>query len=148
MKFLLPVLLSLCFVTHQALADDGLIRKQSKYSVEETLERVESKIKEIGGTVWVRIDLKAAAAKGETLRPHQLIIFGRGGALQPHLSRSSASGIDLPQKILVIEDADGTTWMVTNRAEYVAQRHGITDIASTIAGINKTVASVMDPVSQ
>ncbi len=62
------------------------------------MDRLEVAIREVGGTVWVRIDLKAAAAKGESLRPHQIMMFGKGGAIQPFLSAAPASGIDFPQK--------------------------------------------------
>ncbi len=68
----------------QVATDNGLMTKQSKYSsVSETMDRLVDAIEEFGATVWARIDLKAAAKKGETLRPHQLVIFGRGGTLQP-----------------------------------------------------------------
>ena len=64
-------------------------------------------MKEAGATVIARIDLKAAARNGELLRPHQILIFGRVGALQPFVKAGSTSGIDLPQKILTFEDSQG-----------------------------------------
>jgi uncharacterized protein (DUF302 family) len=134
-----------------ARADDGLVTKLSKYSVAESMDRLDAAIKDGGATVFARIDLKAAAQKGELLRPHQLIIFGRGGALQPFLTAASTSGIDLPQKILVFEDSDEKVWVTYNAAEYVAQRHGISSvsgIAEVVAGINRTVGSFASTVVQ
>ena len=148
MKTCLVALLWLCLAAQQAAADNGLIRKQSRYSVQETTDRLEARIKETGRTIWARIDFKAAAEKGDALRPNQLVIFGRGGALQPFLSRASTSGIDLPQKILVFENDQGEVWMVANTAEYVAERHGITGIPSLINGVNKLHASLMDPLAK
>ena len=134
-----------------AVAVDGLVTKPSKYSVAESMDRLDGAIKEGGGTVFARIDLKAAAQKGELLRPHQIIIFGRGGALQPFLTAASTTGIDLPQKILVFEDSEGKVWVTYNAAEYVAQRHGISSvggIAEVVAGINRTVSSFAGKVVQ
>ena len=74
--------------------NNGLVSKQSKFAVAETMDRLEAAIKDYGANVWARIDLKAAAPKGETLRPHQIVIFGTGGALQPLLRR--------PQRVVLI----------------------------------------------
>src|SRR4051812_5463254 len=108
-----------------AVAIDGFETRPSKYSVTETMDRLDVAIKDAGATVFARIDLKALAQNGELLRPHQIIIFGRGRALQPFLTAASTSGIDLPQKILVFEDPTGKVWASYNTAEYVAHRHGI-----------------------
>jgi uncharacterized protein (DUF302 family) len=134
-----------------AAAIDGLVTKPSKYSVAESMDRLDVAIKEFGATVFARIDLKAAAQKGELLRPHQIIIFGRGGALQPFLAAASTSGIDLPQKILVFEDPEGKVWVMYNTAEYVAHRHGISNvngIAEIVAAVNRAVSSFADKVVQ
>jgi uncharacterized protein (DUF302 family) len=131
-----------------AAADTGLITKQSRYSVSETMDRLEAAIKEAGATLYVRIDLKTAAQKGETLRPHQVVIFGRGGALAPLLSSASTSGIDLPQKILAFEDQDGKVWVVYNTGEYILQRHSIKGKEAIAAAINKVVGSITDKVAK
>jgi len=128
--------------------NNGLVSKQSKFAVAETMDRLEAAIKDYGANVWARIDLKAAAPKGETLRPHQIVIFGTGGALQPLLSAASTSGIDLPQKILVFEDQEGKTQVVYNTGEYIAQRHGIKGLSDVVTAITKGVGSITDKVSQ
>jgi uncharacterized protein (DUF302 family) len=148
MKTLLYVIVLMFVAVTQAAADNGLVTKQSKYSVAETMDKLEAAIKEVGGTVWVRIDLKAAATKGETLRPHQIVIFSKGGAFQPFLAAASTSGIDLPQKILAFEDESGKVWVVYNTGEYVAQRHGIKGLSNIEAGIDKTVGSITDTVAR
>ena len=133
-----------------AWADDGLMVRSSKYPVAEAMDRLEVVIRQAGGTVHVRIDLKAAAQKGDSLRPHQVILFGRGGAIQPMLSASSRSGIDFPQKILIFEDTNGKTWVAYTKGEYVVQRHGISGDAGAsraASAINKTVGSFVDAIA-
>jgi uncharacterized protein (DUF302 family) len=90
-----------------AVAIDGFETKPSNYSVAETMDRLDSAIRKAGATVFARIDLKALVQKEELLRPHQIIIFGRCGALQPFLTAASTSGIDLPQKLPVFEGPKG-----------------------------------------
>ncbi len=146
-KLLLTAILATGIASH-AFADTGFITKESKYPFLETVTRVEAAIKEAGATLWVRIDLKAAATKGEALRPHQVFIFGRGGALEPLLSANSFSGIDLPQKILVFEDPAGKVWVVYNSGDYVAQRHNIKGKDDVGVGINKVVGGITDKVAK
>ena len=75
--FALLYLVVLC----PALAVDGLVICPSKYAVAEAMDRLEAAIRQSGATVFARIDLKAVAQKGELLRPHQVIMFARGGAI-------------------------------------------------------------------
>jgi len=61
-------------------ADDGLITKPSKYSVEETVARFEAAVRQreaAGFTVFTEIDHAAAARKfGFDMRPRTVILFG------------------------------------------------------------------------
>ena len=61
-------------------ADDGLITKPSKYSVQETVARFEAAVKQkevAGFMVFAEIDHAAAAKKfGLDLRPRTVIMFG------------------------------------------------------------------------
>jgi uncharacterized protein (DUF302 family) len=147
-SMLIGIGFAVALITPLAAADNGLVTKQSRYSVAETMDKLDEAIKEAGATVFVRIDLKAAAAKGELLRPHQIVMFGRGGAIQPFLSAASTSGIEFPQKILVFEDEYGKVWMVYNSGKYISHRHGISGLANLEEGIDKTVGGITDKVAQ
>ena len=134
-----------------AYAVDGVIVRTSKYPVAEAMDRLEAAIKAGGATVFARIDLKAAARNGELLRPHQLILFGRGGTYQAWLSASSLSGLEFPQKILIFEDPNGKAWVAYNTAEISAQRQGIANIPGidqTIKAINTTVSGFADSIAE
>jgi|HubBroStandDraft_5_1064220.scaffolds.fasta_scaffold1142823_1 hypothetical protein len=65
-----------------------------------------------GMKVFSRINHAALAAEiGMTLRPTEVILFGnpRGGT--PLMQTRQTTGIDLPLKALVWQDASGTTWL-------------------------------------
>jgi YD repeat-containing protein len=113
--------------TSSALAGErGIVSKPSKYSVTETLNRLEGVLKAGGMTIFARIDHSAEAEKvGLQMRPMQLLIFGnpRGGT--PLMVASPTAGIDLPMKALAWEDTSGKIWLTYNAASYLKSRHDI-----------------------
>jgi len=107
-------------------ADHGLAHVASRYSVPETLGRLETLAKSRGLTVFARIDFSGDAQKvGLTMRPAQLLIFGNPKAGTPVMIASPSIAIDLPLKALAWEDADGKVWLSYNTPEYLMERHGI-----------------------
>src|SRR5260370_38230483 len=97
--------LSLAICTGPAIAfaaDDGLITKPSKYSVEETVARFEAAVKqkeEAGFAVFTEIDHAAAARKfGFDMRPRTLILFGNPKVGTPPGLKAPLLSISLPPK--------------------------------------------------
>jgi YD repeat-containing protein len=119
--------LALMVIASSALASEkGIVNKTSKYSVAETLNRLEGALKSGGMTIFARIDHSAEAEKvGLQIRPMQLLIFGnpRGGT--PLMVASPTAGIDLPMKALAWEDPSGKIWLTYNAASYLKSRHDI-----------------------
>lgn len=112
-----------------AVADDnGLITIKSKYSVKETLDRLEGVLKEKGITIALRWNHSAKAEKvGIPLRPTELLIFGNPKLGSNFFTSKQTSGIDLPMKALAWKDENGQVWLTYNDPAYIAKRHGITD---------------------
>ena len=117
-----------------AMAADGLITIPSSFGPKETMDRLEADIKARGLTVFARVDHGAGAAEvGLPLRPTELLIFGNAKGGTPLMQADQATGIDLPLKALVWEDASGKTWLSYNEPSWLAKRHGLgTDAARTI----------------
>lgn len=87
---------------------DGLITVKSNYSVKETADRFESIANSKGLTLFTRIDhQKNAAGVNLTLRPTEVIIFGNPKAGTVLMQCDQNVAIDLPQKVLISEDATG-----------------------------------------
>ncbi|HKY73190.1 MAG TPA: DUF302 domain-containing protein [Nitrospira sp.] len=109
-----------------AQADSNLRTKSSKYSVPETLDRIERAVTAKGMQIFARIDHGGEAQKvGLTMKPTQLLIFGNpkgGTALM--VARPTAA-IDLPMKALAWEDADGQVWLTYNSPELLQERHHV-----------------------
>ncbi|TCO78213.1 DUF302 domain-containing protein [Chromatocurvus halotolerans] len=111
-----------------AKAADGLIAMESPRNPEQTMDRLETVVRERGLNVFARIDHAAGAATvGKSLRPTEVLIFGNPQGGTPFMECAQSVGIDLPLKALVWEDAESRTWIGYNDPDYLAARHGIED---------------------
>jgi uncharacterized protein (DUF302 family) len=115
----------------------GVIDVSSRYSVPETLSRLQSMLKEKGVTVFALIDHSGEAEKvGFTMRPTQLLIFGSPKGGTPLMVAAPRLAIDLPLKALAWQDEQGNVWLSYNSPEYLQERHGFpADLLRNIAGI-------------
>ena len=105
---------------------EGLTTIASSFGPKETMDRLEAEISAKGMTVFARIDHGAGAADaGLELRPTNLMIFGNARGGTPLMQASQTSGIDLPLKALVWQDAAGKTWLSYDEPSWIVQRHGL-----------------------
>jgi len=123
---------------------DGLIAVKSAHSVEKTLDRLAEILEAKGLTVFARVDHRENARGADLeLPPTQVLIFGNPKLGTPLMRAQRSVAIDLPQKMLAYEDADGQVWLAYNDPAHLADRHGITERAAelnTIAGALDTFA--------
>jgi len=128
------------------MAPDGLTTLRSSYGPKDTMTRLEAEVKARGMTVFARIDHAAGAAgAGLSLRPTELLIFGNAKAGTPLMQTVQTTGIDLPLKALVWEDASGATWLSYNDPAWLAQRHGVAGETETVIGM---MSKALDAVAQ
>jgi uncharacterized protein (DUF302 family) len=108
--------------------DRGIVTRQSRHSVDQTVERLEGLLRAKGVTLFAVVDHSGEAAKvGLRLLPTKLVIFGNPKAGTPLMLAAPSVAIDLPLKILVWEDAQGKVWLGYNSPAYLQQRHGLPD---------------------
>jgi uncharacterized protein (DUF302 family) len=105
---------------------EGLVEIASRYSVEETLQRLELAVSTRGLQVFARVDHSGEAEKvGMKMRPTKLLLFGSPKAGTPLMIAAPTLAIDLPLKALVREDEAGKVWLIYNSPEYLKARHGV-----------------------
>ena len=128
----------------QAHSENGMVYVPSKYSMDETRQRLESLVKSRGLTVFALIDFSGDAAKvGLRMRPTQLLIFGNPKSGTPLMIASPSIAIDLPLKALAWEDAQGKVWLSYNALEYLKERHRLRDeLLANISGIGALIETV------
>lgn len=108
--------------------DNGLVHLSSPYSVGETLQRMETLLREKGLTIFCLVDHSGEAEKvGMKMRATKLLLFGSPNAGTPVMVASPTVAIDLPLKALVWEDVGGKVWVSHNSPDYLKQRHNIPD---------------------
>ncbi len=130
-------------------AEKGLVTMQSNHSVQDTADKLASIIESKDMKVFARVDhQKNAQGVDLTLRPTQVIMFGNPKAGTPLMNCEQSVAIDLPQKILISEDADKKVWLSYNNPEYLKERHDIngcdtqlTNIAKALDGISKAATA-------
>src|SRR6202030_2388829 len=109
-----------------ATANNGIVSKPSKHSVEKTVEALTNLLKSKGVALFALIDHSGEAEKvGLKMRPTELLIFGNPKAGTPLMLASPSSALDLPLKILIWEDGEGQVWLSYNSPEYLKERHGL-----------------------
>jgi uncharacterized protein (DUF302 family) len=130
---------------HPAIAREGaegVISVKSRYDVNTTANRLQAALEKKGMTVFARIDHAAGARKvGQTLPPTQLVIFGNPKIGTPLMRCAPSVAIDLPQKALIWQDAEGRTWYSYNDPEFLAHRHHIADCKPILGKIRKALGA-------
>ena len=125
---------------------NGVLQVASKYSVDETVKRLESILAERGLQVFALIDHSGQAEKvGLKMHPTKLVIFGSPKGGTPVMVAAPTIAIDLPLKVLVAEDEEGKVWVSYNSPEYLQQRHGVPEeLIKNIAGAGALVAKAVE----
>ena len=143
MKTSTLVLLTLLFVISTVYAGEGMLNVESRFSVENTANRMENILKKKGMTIFNTINHSQSAGKvGIQLRETQLIIFGNPKAGSPLMKCQQSIGIDLPQKALIWKDENNKVWISYNNPRYLEKRHKISNCEKAIAKIEKVLANI------
>ncbi len=145
-SFLLMTSLLLALSANAFANDNGLVSKPSKYSVAETLNRLESVVNAKGITVFLRVDHSGDAEKvGMKMRPTQLLIFGHPKAGTPVMLSAQSAAIDLPLKALAWEDEAGKVWVSYNSPAWLQKRHGFKEeLVKNVAAVGSLVDQALE----
>ncbi len=128
------------------LPDNGLIHLSSRFSVAETLTRLEKLLQSHQLAIFARVDHGGEATKaGLEMRPTQLLIFGSPASGTPLMVAAPTLAIDLPLKALAWEDVEGKVWLSYNRPDYLQRRHGIPDdLMKNISGVGALLKQAVE----
>lgn len=129
-----------------AHAADGaaLIVKESAADFAATVQRLEAEIGKRGATVVATVDHAAAAkASGLELQPTTVIIFGNPVLGTPLMQGGQTAGIDLPLRVLIWEDANGTVRVGYWPPSRIADAHDIEDAGA----VTQKMAAALDAIT-
>jgi len=124
--------------------DSGLVTRPSKYSVTDTIDRVEAAAKAVGAHIFNRIDYQEMSKKVKVdIRPNQLIIFARGAAGPYIIKEAPLASIDMPFKALAWEDSQGKVWLSYTNGSYIDRRYSVKGAASYVKNIDETIGKIV-----
>jgi uncharacterized protein (DUF302 family) len=114
-----------------------MVTKPSPYPFEETVRRLCEVLAARGIKLFAVIDHSGeAAAAGLSLRDTKVVIFGNPRAGTPVMDAAPLAALDLPLRVLVWADSDGTRIDYTSPVE-LASRYGLSDeLAGRLAAID------------
>jgi uncharacterized protein (DUF302 family) len=124
---------------------EGIISKPSKYSVPETVHRLETILTAKGIKVFALVDHSGEAEKaGLKMPPTQLLIFGNPKGGTPVMLAAPTAAIDLPWKALAWQDAGGQVWLSYNDPAYIQRRFGLgDDVMKPLAGLSGVIEQAL-----
>jgi uncharacterized protein (DUF302 family) len=107
---------------------EGIVSMAGRYSVDETVTRLEALLHDKGVKLFCVVDHSGeAAAAGLKMPATKLLIFGNPAAGTPVMLAAPSAALDLPLKILVAEGEDGKTILSWNDAAWLRERHGFAE---------------------
>lgn len=104
--------------------DNGIRSITTRRPVDEVVERLTTLLAEKNIKLFALVDHSAEAASVGLLMPNtKLLIFGNPNAGTPVMLSASSAALDLPLKILVAQEPDGTAVLSWNDPAWLQQRH-------------------------
>ena len=125
---------------------NGLVQIASRYSVDETIKRLQAVFAAKGLQVFAVVDHSGEAEKaGLKMRPTKVLIFGSPKAGTPLMVAAPSLAIDLPLKALVAEDAAGKVSVTYNDPEYLRERHVVpAELIKNLAGAGVVIGKAVE----
>jgi uncharacterized protein (DUF302 family) len=104
--------------------NNGIRSLIARHTVDELVERLTALLAEKNVKLFALIDHAGEAATvGLHMPATKLLIFGSPKAGTPVMLSAPSTALDLPLKILLTQEADGTTLVSWNDATWLQQRH-------------------------
>jgi uncharacterized protein (DUF302 family) len=125
------------FKNQEIMNPRGVIIRASKYSVNETVDRLVDFLKQHGVTLYARINQQTEVQKaGIHIPPLEFILFGNPKAGGPIMAEFPVVALDLPLKIVAWEDNEKKVWYAFNEAAYLAERYSIPQSLVNVLDLN------------
>jgi uncharacterized protein (DUF302 family) len=124
-------------------SNTGIVTKPSKYSVVETMDKMEASAKAVGAHIFSRVDWQELSKKVNVeIRPNQLLIFGRGKGGPYIIKEAPLAALDIPFKAVAWEDSSGKVWLSYTNGTFIEQRYAIAGAASAAKDIDATIEKI------
>lgn len=121
----------------------GVLRVKSRYSIDETIERLKADIATKGIRFFTDIDQSQLGESAKiNIRPSHLILFGNPPLGVQFLSSNPYSGLDWPVRMLILQEADSSVTVAWTDFRYIANRYSIKDREAQFKMAGEVAASI------
>ena len=104
----------------------SLYISESVFSVKETISRIEKELKALNIPVFAKFDhARNAQEVNMELRPTEVIVFGAPAVGTKLMQENQSIAIDLPLRIMVWEDANGSVWTAFPQMDQLASKYNL-----------------------
>ena len=116
---------------------NGIRSLTSPHTVDELVERLTALLAEKAIKLFALVDHSGEASSIGLHMPNtKLLIFGNPKAGTPVMLSAPSTALDLPLKILLAQEPDGTTQVSWNDAAWLQQRHDFApDLIANLAAV-------------
>lgn len=116
------------------VSSDAIVTRESKFSVDETVSRLEKLLGEQKIPVFATFDHADNAAKaGMQLRPTRVLVFGNPRVGTKLMQGSQAMALDLPLRLSIWEDARNRVWVSYRAMDRLAAGYDVKDPETVLA---------------
>jgi uncharacterized protein (DUF302 family) len=135
-------------VAKAASNDDGVVRVESAYDVDDTVQRLKADIEQKGIKFFTVFDQSQLGAEaGIQLKPSKLLVFGNPPLGIQFLTANPNAGLDWPVRLLVTKDDSGRVWAVYTDFQWIARRHHITDRDAQFKMASEVISSITSSIA-
>ncbi len=121
---------------------DGIRTLTSHHPFEETIDRLVALLVEKSITLFHLVDHAGEAREvGLTMPPTKLLIFGSPKAGTPLMLAAPSIALDLPLKILVTQQPDGSVQLSWNDPAWLRQRHNLPEEMQPVLAAVEAIAN-------
>jgi uncharacterized protein (DUF302 family) len=123
---------------------EGIAIYVSKYSVKETIDRLQEFLQQHGATIYAHIDQQAEVKKaGLDIPALEFILFGNPKAGGELMAQNPLVALDLPLKIIVWEDNQKKVLLACNDAKYIEERYSLLHMESTPLNLDPLINKIL-----
>lgn len=131
-------------LTHYAMNPKGVTIRPSKYSVKDTIDRLQQFLQQHGMTIYTRIDQqKEVNGTGQNIAPLEFILFGNPKVGGLAMTENPITALDLPLKVIAWEDKDKRVWLAYNAGSYILERYSLSAAIGSLLEIDPVIAKIL-----
>lgn len=108
------------------MENEFIVVQHSRWSVKETMDRVQEALEKKSATIYTRIDQQAEAQKaGIQTTALEFLLFGNPAAGGHLMAANPLVALDLPLKLIAWQNEQGDTMVAFNDPALLSTRYGI-----------------------